>query len=268
MPESSWYIRSRGRVFGPFTTVQLESMRERGQFTRIHEVSRDRQSWTSAASVPELFGRSDGGPSPSEGESYELVGSEAPTFEAQEGSYAANPSGPVDSSPTWFYARGGIHQGPVSYLDLRRMAAQGEIGPETLVWKSGMPSWVECNRFPDLTFSGPAMASAAAVPPPTQPYLAQGLPIYAGGPPRTSGLAVASLVLGILFLCGIGSLLATIFGAVAMGQISRSNGSVTGKGMAIAGFVLGIIGLGWIAFLFFTGMLEGMAESLQRRRFS
>ena len=84
-------------------------------------------------------------------------------------------------------------------------------------------------------------------------------------PPRTSGLAVASLVLGILYLCGIGSLLATIFGAVSLGQISRSNGTLTGKGMAIAGLVLGIIGLGAIAFLFFEGMLEGIASSLQRR---
>src|SRR4051794_12449574 len=118
MSESNWYIRSRGRIFGPFTTVQLESMRERGQFTRIHEVSRDRQTWTGAASVSELFGRTDGRHLPPQGEGYLLTGSEPSTYEAPEGSYAANP-GPVDFSPTWFYARGGVHQGPVSYLDLQ-----------------------------------------------------------------------------------------------------------------------------------------------------
>jgi hypothetical protein len=90
---------------------------------------------------------------------------------------------------------------------------------------------------------------------------------YAHGPPRTSGLAIASLVLGILFLCGIGSLLATIFGAVALGQIARSNGSLTGKGMAVAGLVLGVIGLVIIAYLFFVGILGHVAADLERRRF-
>ena len=71
---------------------------------------------------------------------------------------------------------------------------------------------------------------------------------------------MASLVLGILWLCGVGSLLATIFGAVALGQIAKSNGRLTGKAMAIAGLVLGIIGLGLLAFPFFHGMVRGAIE--------
>jgi hypothetical protein len=35
--------------------------------------------------------------------------------------------------------------------------------------------------------------------------------------------------------------------------------------MAIAGLVLGIIGLGVIAFLLMTGMLHGLGENVQRR---
>ena len=76
--------------------------------------------------------------------------------------------------------------------------------------------------------------------------------------PHTSGLAIASLVLGLLWLCGIGSLLATIFGAVAINQISRSNGTVTGKGMAIAGLILGILGLSAYAPLFILGYLQAI----------
>ena len=82
--------------------------------------------------------------------------------------------------------------------------------------------------------------------------------------PETSGLAVASLVLGVLWLGGAGSLLALIFGAVAMHQIKRSRGTLSGKGMAVAGLVLGIIGtipavLFWLMFLgfFSLGMLLG-----------
>jgi hypothetical protein len=59
----------------------------------------------------------------------------------------------------------------------------------------------------------------------------------------TNGLAIASLVLGIVWLAGLGSLLALIFGLKARRQIDWSNGTQGGRGMATAGIVLGIIGL-------------------------
>lgn len=63
-------------------------------------------------------------------------------------------------------------------------------------------------------------------------------------PTRTNGFAVASLVLGILWLYWVGSILALIFGYVARGQIAASGGAQTGGGMAMAGIVLGWIGVG------------------------
>ena len=68
-----------------------------------------------------------------------------------------------------------------------------------------------------------------------------------GGAPSTNGMAIASLVLGILGLvtCGytffVAPLLAVIFGVIAKKQIAeRGQG---GAGMAQWGFILGIIGL-------------------------
>ena len=52
---------------------------------------------------------------------------------------------------------------------------------------------------------------------------------------RTSGLAIASMVLGIVWLFWLGSILAVIFGHVALSQIKRSMGTLSGRGMAIAG---------------------------------
>jgi hypothetical protein len=52
---------------------------------------------------------------------------------------------------------------------------------------------------------------------------------------RTSGLAVAALILGILGIW----ILAIIFGVVAMGQ-TRRNPRLSGRGLAVAGFVLGL----------------------------
>jgi uncharacterized protein DUF4190 len=60
--------------------------------------------------------------------------------------------------------------------------------------------------------------------------------------PGTSGLAIASLVLGILWIWGVGSLLAVIFGHVSRSQIRRGE-RTGGAGMALAGLILGYIGL-------------------------
>jgi hypothetical protein len=66
-----------------------------------------------------------------------------------------------------------------------------------------------------------------------------------GGPPWTSGMAIASLVLGICsFLC-LGFLTgipAIILGALGLVKIEQSRGDLKGKGMAIAGIVMGGIG--------------------------
>lgn len=63
------------------------------------------------------------------------------------------------------------------------------------------------------------------------------------GPKPTSGLAITSLICGLLqvFCCGLGSLLAVVFGHVALGQARR--GERSGSGLAIAGLVLGYLGL-------------------------
>ena len=58
----------------------------------------------------------------------------------------------------------------------------------------------------------------------------------------TNGLAIASMVLGIVWIYWIGSILAVVFGHIALRQIKRSPYQ-TGQGMAIAGLVLGYVGL-------------------------
>lgn len=66
------------------------------------------------------------------------------------------------------------------------------------------------------------------------------------GPPKTSGMAVWSLVLGILgFTClpAVGGLLALTLGVVAKGEISRSEGRVTGSALAILGALLGAVNI-------------------------
>ena len=58
----------------------------------------------------------------------------------------------------------------------------------------------------------------------------------------TNGLAIAGFVLGLLWLCGVGSILGIVFGFVALSQIKRNPGQ-GGRGLAVAGIVLGIVTL-------------------------
>ena len=62
----------------------------------------------------------------------------------------------------------------------------------------------------------------------------------------TNAWAIASLVLGIFWLYWIGSILAVIFGFIALREIKNSQGAEEGKGLAIAGLVLGCVWLGWL----------------------
>ena len=76
---------------------------------------------------------------------------------------------------------------------------------------------------------------------------AAGRPAAGGGATKsTNGLAIASMVLGILWVYWIGSILALIFGYVAKGQIAAAGGTQGGRGMAIAGIVLGWVGIGFL----------------------
>ena len=60
------------------------------------------------------------------------------------------------------------------------------------------------------------------------------------GPKPTSGFALTSLVCGLLHVCGLGSVLAVVFGHLGLGQVRR--GERSGGGIAIAGLVLGYLG--------------------------
>jgi hypothetical protein len=75
---------------------------------------------------------------------------------------------------------------------------------------------------------------------------------------ETNGMAIASLVLGLVWMCGLGSILALVFGYQAKGQIDRSNGTQTGRGLAVAGIVLGWIGVAVLVVYVVLGFAIGI----------
>jgi hypothetical protein len=53
-------------------------------------------------------------------------------------------------NPEWFYSVGDTRQGPVTEDELKRLAAEGTLKPSDLVWKDGMPDWVEARAIDAL----------------------------------------------------------------------------------------------------------------------
>jgi hypothetical protein len=69
-----------------------------------------------------------------------------------------------------------------------------------------------------------------------------GQPQYRVAPPRNSdGWGIASLILSIVWLGGLGSLLAVVFGHIGISRTRRERGSASG--LAVAGLVLGYLGI-------------------------
>jgi hypothetical protein len=119
--------------------------------------------------------------------------------------------------------------GPVTTDVLRQWITQGRANASTQVQAAGTAEWKPLSAFPEF-----ADALAFGLKPPPLSGGASALAAPAG-PAKTSGMAVASLVLGILGFCGITALAGIVLGIIAQIQITKSNGRLKGSGLAIAG---------------------------------
>jgi hypothetical protein len=66
-------------------------------------------------------------------------------------------------------------------------------------------------------------------------------------PPQTSNKALASLICGVLFFCGPAAIAAVILGHMALSDIKKGAGRIAGQGMAVAGLVMGYLGIAFMA---------------------
>ncbi|HEV3265744.1 MAG TPA: DUF4190 domain-containing protein [Acidimicrobiales bacterium] len=83
-------------------------------------------------------------------------------------------------------------------------------------------------------------------PPPTAGYAypAAGQAYGYTGVPKNNGLAIAAMVCSFFFwIYGLGAILGIVFGFIARSQIKKSNGTQRGEGMALAGIIIGFIGI-------------------------
>jgi hypothetical protein len=102
-------------------------------------------------------------------------------------------------------------------------------------------------------------APLAPAPAQAQAPVAYSAPAVAPSVP-TNGKATASMILGIvglLFLYLIGPILALVFGYQAKNEIEASGGTQGGRGMAIAGIVMGWVGIGFALLFLVIWLVTG-----------
>jgi hypothetical protein len=78
-------------------------------------------------------------------------------------------------------------------------------------------------------------------------------------------MAIASLVLGILWIYWLGSILALVFGYLAKGEIRRSPERLEGNGLATAGLVLGWVGIGTLTLVILLVIIAALADKSEQK---
>lgn len=151
----------------------------------------------------------------------------------------------------------GQQTGPYSLEDIRARLANGTLQPSGLAWYEGAADWAPVSTVPGVMAN---TSVAPTAPPPFAPRpqtFAAPMAAQQYQPPKTSGMAITSMVLGLLgiILNIFTALPAIICGHVALSRIRKSGGTLTGQGFAITGLVTGYL-FGVVGFL---AVLAGIA---------
>jgi Domain of unknown function (DUF4190)/GYF domain 2 len=244
---TQYFIRSHGEVRGPFPPEKLKELARRGQFGRHYQLSEDGEVWESAANHRELLPepkavkvrKQPQADSTADPAGYELAEEHIPVEVNCGGGdlRLAEATSPV-ADQTWHYAHAGQEYGPLSFEELKQLASQGHLAFNDVVWTEGMTTWIEAfsvnGLFPEGGFAEqlPHQARYGALDNSGDSTALAG---------RISPFAVASLVSGLigLPLCFLGSILAVVFGHMALRQIATTQGAQGGRGLALAGLILG-----------------------------
>jgi hypothetical protein len=147
----------------------------------------------------------------------------------------------------WYYGEKGVQHGPVDESRLVALIREGQVQAATQVWREGMTAW---KSLAEVQAQGELVEVGLASSPyqsPSPQNAQNGTPSYpVAVPAPTSGLAIASLVCGIVCLVSCLVFLgipAVICGHLALSQIGHSATPLAGRGIAMAGLVMGYLGV-------------------------
>lgn len=268
---ASYYIRSQGKVLGPFSFEDLKAKAAKGHLKKTHQISADKKTWQAARSVEGLFAAPPKLPQPVKAEPAMPVLVEPELVEVQLIEEEPLEVDAPDEETEWHYCLPGDAQtqGPVSESKLRKLFQSGRLPADTLVWNDSLGDWVEATRIRALAGAArgggdPVVFNEVAIMDSSPAY-----PVPAGSHRPIPPLATVSLILGILSLvlgitgvivsamkaklgfilglfipAGIASVLAVVFSHLSWRQIKASRKALQGQNLAKSGLILGYTVLG------------------------
>ncbi len=145
----------------------------------------------------------------------------------------------------------GKEYGPVNLDQMRQWIAEGRVNAQTRVRQADAPGWQPASELPELSA---LFAARAATATPSTRLSSQG---PGGGDAPQKGLAVTSLVLGILAFptCFLTGIPAIVCGHIAHNRARREPAQYGGSRMATAGLVLGYLSLVVVPVALLSAML-------------
>ncbi|WP_395717469.1 DUF4190 domain-containing protein [Prosthecobacter sp.] len=133
----------------------------------------------------------------------------------------------------YYVGKNGEKSGPFEKEEVYRRLVSGELSGSDLGWCEGMAEWQPLSRL----IPPPVPATGQAVFGPSVPRGVMPVPDA-----KTSGMAVASMICGILgLLLWLPCIPAIILGHLGLSAIKKSAGALKGSGMAVTGLVTGYI---------------------------
>jgi hypothetical protein len=125
----TYFIRIRGKAFGPLNEEQLKDMKAKGSLGKTTEVSENKTDWRLAETLEFLFPLPP--PPPQPPLSFSSSTSSA-TYGVQ------SPSQPVQESADWYYSIDGTEgYGPMTAASIEQMFRSGQLDGDSYVWQHG-----------------------------------------------------------------------------------------------------------------------------------
>jgi Domain of unknown function (DUF4190)/GYF domain 2 len=178
-------------------------------------------------------------------------------------------------------ARNGQPTGPFSLEEVNRQLAAGTLSVSDQAWYEGAAGWAPLSTVPGVssnptggTSPQPAGATTPSVPAVTAPTVGgpvTAIPVPSG---QTEPLAIWSLVLSLLAVCGFccTPVVITGIGGVVCGHLALSKigtkPELQGRGLAVAGLIIGYFAIiGWLLWVLLFGglaVMQGILHSISR----
>ena len=140
--------------------------------------------------------------------------------------------------------------GPVSADQVRQWLREGRLNRTSRIKPDGSTEWKAIGALPEFDDAFPPLP---------------GIPPRPGAPTETSGLAIASLVCGVVgILSCITAPVGLVLGFLAHSRIRQSQGRLTGSGLATTGIILSVLALFTSIAIVAALLLPALGKAKQR----